>query len=61
MAGADTTASALGTFFLTMVCNPEAQKKAQAELDRVVGDRLPDHNDFGSLPYLTALIWEVYR
>ena len=59
--GADTAASAIGTFFLAMVCYPEVQKEAQAELDKVLNGRLPEHNDFPSLPYLSALIKEVYR
>ena len=61
LGGADTTASAIGTFFLAMVCYPEAQKEAQAELDKVLNGRLPEHSDFPSLPYLSALIKEVYR
>ncbi|KIM35565.1 hypothetical protein M413DRAFT_32422 [Hebeloma cylindrosporum] len=61
MAGADTTASALGTFFLSMVCYPEVQKKAQRELDKVLNGRLPEHGDIVSLPYLHALVKEVYR
>ena len=58
---ADTTVSAMGTFFLAMVCYPEVQKEAQAELDKVLNGRLPDHSDFPSLPYLSALVKEVYR
>ncbi|KDR82191.1 hypothetical protein GALMADRAFT_222059 [Galerina marginata CBS 339.88] len=61
MAGADTTASALGTFFLAMVCYPQVQKKAQEELDKVLNGKLPEANDIRSLPYLSALIKEVYR
>ena len=44
-----------------MVCYPEVQKAAQAELDNVLNGRLPDHSDIFSLPYLSALIKEVYR
>ena len=44
-----------------MVCYPEVQKEAQAELDRVLNGRLPEHGDIPSLPYLSALIQEVYR
>ena len=44
-----------------MVCYPEVQKEAQAELDNVLDGRLPEHNDFPSLPYLSALVKEVYR
>ena len=59
--GADSTASAMGTFFLAMVCYPEVQKEAQTELDNVLNGRLPEHSDIHSLPYLSALIKEVYR
>ena len=44
-----------------MVCYPEVQKEAQAELDKVLNGRLPEHSDFSSLPYLSALVKEVYR
>ena len=44
-----------------MVCYPEVQKAAQAELDNVLNGRLPEHSDIFSLPYLSALIKEVYR
>ncbi|KAF8811640.1 cytochrome P450 [Phlegmacium glaucopus] len=60
-AGSDTTVSAIHTFFLAMVCFPEIQMKAQAELDRVIGGRLPDFGDMEDLPYLSAIIKEVLR
>ncbi len=45
-----------------MALHPDVQKKAQAELDAVVGsDRLPDFTDQGSLLYLNALTKEVLR
>ncbi|KAJ7671061.1 cytochrome P450 [Mycena rosella] len=60
--GADTTVSALGTLFLAMLANPEAQKKAQMEIDSVVGaGRLPNFDDEDSLPYVSALVKEVLR
>jgi cytochrome P450 len=60
--GADTTVSALGTFFLAMLANPEAQKKAQMEIDSVIETgRLPDFEDEDSLPYVSALVKEVLR
>jgi Cytochrome P450 len=43
------------------LCHPEAQKKAQAELDKVLNGRLPEHSDITSLRYLWAFIKEVYR
>lgn len=45
-----------------MVCNPEVMKKAQEELDRVVGkERLPDFSDKDNLPYIDALVKELLR
>ena len=44
-----------------MVCYPEVQKKAQQELDEVLNGILPEHSDIESLPYLSALVKEVYR
>jgi hypothetical protein len=42
--------------------HPELQKKAQAELDAVVGrQRLPSHDDRESLPYVNALCKELLR
>lgn len=47
---------------LAMTRNREVQKKAQEELDRVVGrERLPNFSDRDSLPYVSALLEEVYR
>ena len=41
---------------------PDIQKKAQAELDTVVGpDRLPDFSDRDSLVYIDAIIKEALR
>ena len=44
-----------------MICFPEIQMKAQAELDRVVSERLPDFGDMKELPYLSAIVKEVFR
>ena len=45
-----------------MVLYPEVQKKAQSELDAVVGpDRLPDFTDRDKLPYVNALVKELHR
>ncbi|KAJ8689877.1 hypothetical protein PTI98_012736 [Pleurotus ostreatus] len=61
-AGIDTTASALRTFLLVMTRHPEIQKKAQEEIDSVVGkDRLPTLSDRDSLPYVECVIKEVLR
>ncbi|KAJ7483546.1 cytochrome P450 [Mycena latifolia] len=61
-AGADTTVAALGTFVLAMLANPDAQAKAQAELDSVIGPgHLPDFTDEPALPYVSAVVKEVLR
>ncbi|KAF9819005.1 hypothetical protein IEO21_02419 [Rhodonia placenta] len=45
-----------------MVLHPEVYEKAQAEVDRVVGqDRLPEFEDRESLPYLECVVKEVFR
>lgn len=50
------------TFFLAMVLFPDVQERAQVELDAVVGtDRLPDFSNRDQLPYIAALIKEVWR
>ncbi|KAG1741079.1 cytochrome P450 [Suillus lakei] len=60
--GADTTVSAIYSLFLAMTLFPDAQRKAQAEIDAVVGpDRLPSFVDRDSLPYTEALVKEVLR
>ena len=52
----------LGAFFLAMACYPEVQRKAQKELDAVVGTkRLPDFSDEPSLPYVAATVKELLR
>ncbi|KAF7365142.1 O-methylsterigmatocystin oxidoreductase [Mycena venus] len=61
-AGADTTVSALASFFLAMALHPGIQKKAQHEIDTVVGThRLPKFEDRPLLPFVEALYREVMR
>ena len=45
-----------------MLAYPEVQKKAQAELDSVIGrTRLPEFSDEEALPYISAVVKEVFR
>ena len=45
-----------------MALYPEMQKKAQTEIDAVVGqNRLPDFHDRPSLPYINAVVKELSR
>ena len=60
-AGAESTAASVHTFFLAMICFPRVQMKAQQELDRVISGRLPEFSDMEDLPYLSAIVKEVFR
>ncbi|KAL0960005.1 hypothetical protein HGRIS_011657 [Hohenbuehelia grisea] len=60
-AGHETTWATTLWFVLAMVLYPECQKRAQAEIDAVVGDRMPDFSDRPALPYVECLIQEVLR
>ena len=60
--GIDQTDTLFMVFILVMIRHPEVFTQAQNEIDRVVGnDRLPDLEDRESLPYLNAVISELYR
>jgi hypothetical protein len=49
-------------FILAMVLNPHIARRAQEEIDSVVGrDRLPDFDDRTSLPYVEAIMRETMR
>ncbi|CAA7259457.1 unnamed protein product [Cyclocybe aegerita] len=60
---ADTTISATASFFYLMAANPDVQKRAQVEIDRVIGaeNRLPDFRDRPALPYVEAVYRELLR
>lgn len=61
-AGADTTVLSIKTLILAMLLFPDVQKKAQKEIDSVIGmDRLPQMSDRESLPYINALVKEGLR
>ncbi|KAF7591621.1 hypothetical protein BBP40_001260 [Aspergillus hancockii] len=59
--GADTTVSTMSCFFLAMSLNPEVQKKAQEEIDRVIGTRMPTFADRENLRYIDAMVKELLR
>ncbi|KAF8075871.1 cytochrome P450 [Lyophyllum atratum] len=62
VAGGETTSSSLSFFFLAMILFPECQRKAQEEIDSVVGtDRLPEFHDRASLPCIECLLQETLR
>lgn len=57
------TAAALSVFMLAMTLYPETMRKAQAQIDAVVGrDRMPTFADRDNLPYITLVLlvsWNV--
>ncbi|KIJ96180.1 hypothetical protein K443DRAFT_293866 [Laccaria amethystina LaAM-08-1] len=58
----DTTVSALISFVLLMSLHPEVERRAQAELDTILGaEHLPTPSDIEHLPYLHAILKEVLR
>ncbi|KAI3396191.1 hypothetical protein diail_394 [Diaporthe ilicicola] len=60
--GVETTASIMQWFSALIPAYPEIQRRAQEELDRVVGrDRLPTVADEIHLPYIHAIVKEVER
>ncbi|RMJ10748.1 hypothetical protein CDV36_009617 [Fusarium kuroshium] len=67
--GVDTTTSSTLTLILAMCVFPEVQRKAQEELDRVVGqNRYPEWTDEEHLPYIRAVntaitgnLWAIHR
>lgn len=59
-AGSDTTSSTLLSFLLAVLENPGALKRAQEDVDRVVGtERSPTMSDLENLPYIKACMHEV--
>ncbi|KAH9963101.1 cytochrome P450 [Lactifluus volemus] len=62
LAGIDTSTAGLQSFVLAMVLYPEIQRRAQEEIDSVLGpDHLPDFGDEDALPYVKAVFHEVLR
>ncbi|KAI1186117.1 cytochrome protein [Nemania serpens] len=60
--GADTTTVTVTVFYLAMTLFPEVRRKAQEELDQVIGtDRLPNISDRDRLPYVNAVVKEALR
>jgi len=62
IAASDTTLSISRVFFLLMAVHPDIQRKAQKEIDRLLGgERLPTLSDMDDLPYTYAILKEIYR
>lgn len=59
-AGSLTITAYMQTFIFCLVHHPHVQRKAQQEIDELVGtERLPSLEDFERLPYVQAVVNEV--
>lgn len=61
LVGVFTIGGPLNYFLLAMVYHPEAQARAQREIDEQLGGRAPLLEDLPKLPYLRACIKEAMR
>lgn len=60
--GSDTSSSIIIAFIHAMTKWPEIQKRAQKEIDAVIGDgRTPVWSDYENLPYVAATVKEAMR
>lgn len=60
--GSDTTSSLILAFIHAMTRWSHVLPKAQAEIDRVIGeDRSPVWSDYACLPYVATVVKEVHR
>ena len=61
-AGLETTSASLMWWTTAMAAFPDVQRRAQAELDTIIGrTRLPTFADASRLPYVRAIVREVLR
>ena len=61
LAGHETTANALAWSWFLLAGHPEAEARFHAEIDSVLGDRLPGASDLPSLPYTRKVLAESMR
>lgn len=61
IAGHDTTQGALTWAFHHLGTKPELQKRLQAEVDEVLGERQPTYDDTKKMVFLSAFMKEVLR
>ncbi|KAK3644310.1 hypothetical protein LTR22_015314 [Elasticomyces elasticus] len=61
IAGHETTSGLLSFLFYYLVKHPEAYRKAQAEVDEVIGTESIQPHHVTSLPYITACLRETLR
>jgi cytochrome P450 len=61
LAGHETTANALAWSWYLLALHPEAEARFHAEVDAVLGDRLPGAQDLPDLPYTRQIFAESMR
>lgn len=62
IAGTETSATTVEWAMTELIRNPDVLRKVQAEIDSLVGtNRLVQKSDLPSLPYLQAVVKEVFR
>ncbi|KAH9311181.1 hypothetical protein KI387_026216 [Taxus chinensis] len=62
MAGSDTTGSTVEWAMAELIRNPRIMKRAQQELEETVGrNRSVEESDIENLPYLHAVVKEIFR
>lgn len=61
LAGHETTANALTFLYYTLSRHPQVREKVRAEVQEVLGDRLPTPDDLKKLEYVTCVIEETMR
>ena len=61
LAGHETTANALAWTWVLLAQNPQAEARFHAEIDEVLGDRLPGAQDVADLPYTRQVFTESMR
>jgi cytochrome P450 len=61
MAGHETTALALSWTWYLLAMHPAVEARLHAELDSVLGGRVPRHDDVAKLPYARMVIDEAMR
>ncbi|KAJ5639427.1 Oxidoreductase FAD/NAD(P)-binding [Penicillium longicatenatum] len=61
IAGHETTSGMLSFLFYYLLKTPHAYKKAQEEVDQVIGKRKITVDDLSKLPYITAVMRETLR
>jgi cytochrome P450 len=61
LAGHETTASSLGWAFYLLSQHPEVEARLHAEVDAVLGGRVPAHDDVARLPFTRQVFEEALR